>query len=88
MITVEDFFGHQRAEERDRMADAALFDGGGDDSDVAEAGQLALHRGEAGRVDAVVVGEQNLHEACGSRSFVESVLLRNWSLIRPVRHSL
>ena len=43
------------------MADAALFDGGGDDGYVAEAGQLALHCREAGRVDAVVVSEQDLH---------------------------
>ena len=60
-LAVEDFFRHQRAEKRDRVPYAALLHGRRNDAHIAEPPQGALHRRQAGRVDAVVVGQKNLH---------------------------
>ena len=66
-LAVEHFFGHQRAEKRDRMPDAALLDGRRDDAHVAQPRERPLHRRQAGGVDAVVVGQQNLHASTRRR---------------------
>ena len=60
-LAVEDFLGHQRAEKRDRMPDAALLDRRRDDGHFAQPLQCPFHRRQAGGVDAVVVRKQNLH---------------------------
>ena len=56
---VEQFLDDQRAEIGDRMADAALFGGRGDDVHLAQAFQLPLQGRQSRRVDSIVVGQQN-----------------------------
>ena len=46
---------------RNHVADAGLRPGGGDDDGFAEVARGGEQRGEAGGVDAVVVGEEELH---------------------------
>ena len=54
-----------RADVGDAVRDARLLEGGGDDPDLAaragERGGDLLGDGEAGRADAVVVGEEDAH---------------------------
>ena len=60
-LAVEHFFRHQRAEKRDRVPYPALLDRRRNDAHVAQPLERTLHRRQAGRVDAVVVGEKDLH---------------------------
>ena len=62
-LAVEHFLGHQRAQERDRVPHAALLDRRRDDAHIAQPPQRTLHRRQTRRIDAVVVGKQNLHAA-------------------------
>ena len=43
------------------MTGPTLFDGRGDDAHIPQCGQFAFQGGEAGGVDAIVVGEEDLH---------------------------
>ena len=56
-LAVENFLRHERAEKRDRVPDPALLDRRRDDAHVAQPLERALHRRQARRVNAVVVGQ-------------------------------
>src|SRR6185436_850523 len=50
-----DLLHDDRLEVRDRVADAALFDHGGDDVDATQSNQLAAERLQPGRIDTIIV---------------------------------
>lgn len=55
-LAAEDFLNDQGLEVGDGMGDTALIDGGGDDLDVSEMLEFFVEGGEAGGVDAIIVG--------------------------------